>query len=189
MPTIFTRIQILPSADFGADGSPFQCHAPSTGLALVGLSVRSGEWIDQVTPLFAELLDDGSIGKELCGLSYGGRGGAPGELRVRPGHVVVGLQTRSGRYVDAIRLLEARWDGAAIVPSERSWTPWIGGRGGVERPERLLEPVGNAVAIGIAGSAGAFVETLTLVSGQVLQIPAGVATSAALSRGARSASV
>jgi len=189
MATIFTNIQVLPSADFGADGVPFHCHAPATGLALVGFSVRAGEWIDQVTPLFAELLDDGSIGKELSGHSYGGRGGTPVELRVRPSHVVIGLQTRSGRYVDAIRLLEARWDGAAIVTSETSWTPWIGGRGGVERPERLLEPLGSAVAIGIAGSAGAFVETLTLVGGQVLQLSAAAVTAAAGSRSARSASV
>lgn len=47
---------------------------PQPGLALIGLAIRAGEWIDHVTPIFAELLEDGTLGPEIHGPSYGGTG-------------------------------------------------------------------------------------------------------------------
>src|SRR3954468_5334040 len=114
MPTMFANIRVVPSVDVSAGGMPFFFQTPSPGLALIGLDVRAGEWIDQVTPVFAEMLDDGSLGTEICGPAFGGQGGVVRELRVRPGHVVTGLQTRSGSFVDAIRLRQAKWDGASL---------------------------------------------------------------------------
>ena len=91
------------------------------------------------------------------------------ELKVRPGHVVTGLQTRSGNYVDAIRFYQTRWDGSQLVTSESSWTQWAGapGMGGVERAERMAEPLGTAVAVGVAGRAGGYLDNLTLVAGEL----------------------
>ena len=186
MPTMFAKIRVVPSVDVSAGGMPFHCQAPSAGLALVGLDLRAGEWIDQVTPVFAELLDDGSLGSELYGASYGGHGGTVHQLRVQPGHVVIGLQTRSGSFVDAVRLLQSRWDGSSLALSESTWTPWVGGRGGVERPERTFEPFGSAVAMGIAGRAGAYVDNLTIVGAELLRVPGNIMTTATGTRSSRS---
>src|SRR5207237_140939 len=119
---------------------------------------------------------------ELHGASYGGSGGVPRELRVQPGQVVVGLQTRSAGFVDAIRLQQAKWDGASLAFANTSWTPWVGGPGGMERPERVVEPFGSGVAIGIAGRASTYVDNLTLIGAELVRLPGSVVTTTAGSR-------
>lgn len=190
MPTFFSNVRTLPFVDFSSGGMPFYCQHPSPGFALIGLDIRAGAWIDQVTPVFAELLDDGTLGSEVWGPVFGGDGGIVRDLRVAPGHVVTGIQTRSGNYVDAIRLLQSKWDGSAINISESKWTPWVGGwlNGGVERPERVLELSGGAVAIGIAGRAGSYVDNLTLVGADLVRVT-GTAVGKSTGRGSRASAV
>src|SRR5262245_61211941 len=151
MPILFTNVRIAPSVDSGSGGMPFQYQPPSSAMALVGFLVRAGNWIDQVTPIFAEMFEDGTLGPDVLGPSFGGRGGTSHELRVLPGHVVTAIQTRSGNFIDAIRLQQTRWDGS--LSDEFSWTPWCGSSdlGGVVRTERVAEPFGAAIAVGIAG--------------------------------------
>jgi hypothetical protein len=175
MPILFTNVRLAPSVDFGSGGMPFTYQPPHPSFALVGLVIRAGDWIDQVTPLFAELLEDGSTGPELRGPTFGGHGGSARELRVEAGCVVTGLQTRSGNFVDAVRLLQTRWDGSTLMP-EPTWTSWIGGNtmGGVERLERIVEPVGGAVAIGIAGRAGRYIDNLTIMTAELVRVPGTV---------------
>lgn len=172
MPILFTNVRTLPATDVGSGGMPFSYQPPHPGFALVGLMVRAGHWIDQVTPIFAELLEDGTLGPELHGPSFGGWGGTPYDLRVASGHVVTGIQTRSGNFVDAIRLLQARWDGSSIDMSAPKWTSWVGApmMGGVERMERLVEPDGAAIAVGLAGRAGAYVDNLTLIGAELVRV-------------------
>src|SRR5262249_39184723 len=123
------------------------------------------------TPIFAELLDDGTIGAELTGPSFGGFGGASHELRAASGWLVTGIQTRSGDFVDALRLRLARWDGTSLEASEARWAAGVGGSfGGVERADRLIEV--PSVAIGIAGRAGAYVDNLTLIGGEPVRVAA-----------------
>lgn len=190
MPTFFSNVRKLPFVDFGSGGMPFYCQHPNPGFALVGLDVRAGAWIDQVTPVFAELMEDGMLGPEVHGDSFGGHGGMMRELRVAPGHVVTGIQTRSGHFIDAIRLLQSKWDGSTLNLSESRWTPWVGGwqNGGVERPERILELSGGAIAIGIAGRAGWYVDNLTLISADVVRV-SGTAVAKSAGRSSRSTSV
>ncbi|HWE26670.1 MAG TPA: hypothetical protein VHB97_01655, partial [Polyangia bacterium] len=95
MLTKVSRICVLPVADLGKGGQPFFDQPLGSYLALVGFELRVGDWIDRVTPLFAALHDDGSVGVERRGQTYGGPGGVERELRVAPGCVVIGLQTRS----------------------------------------------------------------------------------------------
>jgi hypothetical protein len=190
MPTFFTNIRALPFVDFGSGGIPFYCQHPNPGFALVGLTVRAGDWIDQVTPVFAELLEDGTLGPEVYGQSYGGFGGSTRELRVAPGHLVTGIQTRSGNFVDAVRLLQSKWDGTSLNLSESKWTPWVGGRnqGGVERPERILELSGTMIAIGVAGRSGGYLDNLTLVGAELVRVT-GTAVAKSAGRGVRSPSL
>src|SRR5260370_19949087 len=117
----------LSCGDLGWGGMPFYHQHPNPGFALIGLTLKAGDWIDQVTPIFAELLDDGTLGPEIQGPAFGGSGGMVRELRIAPGHLVTGLQTRSGSYVDAVRLLESKWDGSSLNLSDSKWTPWVGG--------------------------------------------------------------
>ncbi len=187
MPILFTNVRIAPSVDVGSGGLPFVTQPPHAGFALVGLMLRVGSWIDQVTPVYAEMLEDGTLGPAIHGHSYGGHGGMIHELRCAPGHVVIGMQTRSGNFLDAVRLMQARWDGALQI-NEASWTPWMGGMGGVERLERIAEPYGNTIAVGIAGRAGAFVDNLTLVSAELMRVtgsPIAKTTGDRPSRGAK----
>ncbi len=190
MPILLTNIRTLPSTDFSSGGMPFQYQPPAPGFALVGLVVRAGHWIDQVAPIFAELLEDGSFGSEIQGPTFGGWGGSPYELRVLPGHVVTGIQTRSGSYVDAVRLLQAKWDGTQLDMSTTRWTQWVGApnQGGVERMERLVEPHGAAVAVGIAGRAGHYVDNLTLVSAELVRVNGTAVGKSANNRGSRASS-
>jgi hypothetical protein len=172
MPILLTNMRTLPSTDFSSGGMPFAYQPPTPGFALIGLVVRAGAWIDQVAPVFAELLEDGTLGAEHQGPAFGGYGGTPYELRVSPGHVVTGIQTRSGNYVDAIRLLQTKWDGTSLDISTTRWTAWIGApnQGGVERMERFVEPHGAAVAVGVAGRAGHYLDNLTLVSAELVRV-------------------
>ena len=170
MPIVFSNVRTAPSVDFSAGGMPFVCQPPAPGFALIGIQVRAGDWIDQVAPIYAELLEDGTLGPATVGSHFGGYGGVLREVRCAPGHVVTGLQTRSGNFVDAVRLLETHWDGTLHLGDSR-WTPWVGGPGGVERPERLAEPSG-AIVIGIAGRSGAFIDNLTIVSAEPMRFSA-----------------
>ncbi|HZS37474.1 MAG TPA: hypothetical protein VFF06_11645 [Polyangia bacterium] len=187
MPILFSKVRVVPSTDFGSGGMPFECHAPHPGFALVGLQLRVGDWIDQVTPVFAELDEDGGVGPELFGSSHGGYGGHLRQLRVAPGCVATGLQTRSGSFIDGVRLLQARWDGTSL--GESAWTEWVTGAsiGGVERPERIVEPYGRSVIVGIAGRAMGYVDNLTVVCAELSRI-SSTAITAQTSRGHRSAS-
>lgn len=184
MPILLTNVRTLPSTDVSSGGMPFSHQPPQTGFALVGLLVRAGDWIDQVSPLYAEMLEDGTLGAELQGPAFGGHGGTVYELRVAPGHVVTGIQTRSGNFVDAIRLSQSRWDGTTLDPSTTKWTQWVGApnRGGVERVERMVEPQGAAVAVGIAGRAGHFVDNLTLIAAELIRV-SGTAVARGNARG------
>lgn len=172
MPILLDHVRVLPSTDLGPGGSPFTLLAPQPGFALVGVRLRVGDWVDRVEPLFAEMLDDGRLGVEAAGGAAGGEGGLRvEELRAPAGHVVTGLQTRSGSYVDAVRLLVTRWSGG-LRASATTWTPWLGGRagGGVLREARLAVPQGRSVAVGVTGRAGRFVDALSLVSAEVTQL-------------------
>ena len=171
MPYLFSNVRTLPSFDVSSGGMPFSAPPPGTSFALVGLSIRAGAWIDQVTPIFAELLEDGHVGTPVNGPSYGGHGGVLQELRCAPGCVVTGIQTRSGSFVDAIRLLQTRWDGN-LQPAESMWTPWVGGHGGVERAERVVDPSSAGIVIGLTGRAGLYVDNLTVVVGEPMRIAA-----------------
>jgi hypothetical protein len=86
--------------------------------------------------------------------------------------VVTGIQTRSGRYVDAVRLLQSRWDGNNLQPADSHWTAWVGGHGGVERAERIVDPASSGIVIGLAGRAGLYLDNLTVTVGEPMRIAA-----------------
>src|SRR5262245_48538862 len=73
----------------------FEDSAPD-GAVLVGLKIRSGAFVDGVTPIYADVRSDGLIAdRKLPGRDIGGRGGNEVDV-LRPGHVVVGFNLRRG---------------------------------------------------------------------------------------------
>jgi hypothetical protein len=158
MSILFGNIQMGPVVDHGFGGEDFTRIAPHPSCAMVGLIVRSGNWIDRVTPIFAQVREDGTLGLEFNGQPIGGDGGTMRRLlKVSPGHVVVGLQTRSGNYVDAVRLYEAPWDGNTLGTPR--WTEWVGGDDGAERTPFMCTE--GHLLIGISGRAARYLDALT----------------------------
>jgi hypothetical protein len=159
MSILFGNIQVGSVVDHGFGGEDFTRMSPHPGCAMVGLIVKSGAWIDRVTPIFAQLKEDGTFGLEFNGQSIGGEGGMTRRLlKLSPGHVAVGLQTRSGTYVDAVRLYEASWDGSTL--GQPRWTDWIGGEGDAPERQAFMPPDGH-VLIGVAGRAHRYLDALT----------------------------
>lgn len=67
-------------------------------LALAGFVVRSGDIIDGLTPIFAEIgKQDKQFKSKRIGKSFGGEGGAPTEL-YREGYIVTGIDLIRGYY-------------------------------------------------------------------------------------------
>ena len=160
----------------------FVAAPPHPAFVLVGLCVRTGAWLDAVTPIYSELLDDGRLGAEVMGPRFGGLGGTGESLiRASPGHLIVGIQTRGGAFVDALRLAEASWDGRELGVVR--WTAWTGGdRGaGIERRPFLTAGAEREVLVGICGRARSYVEALSGVAATVHRI-----SSAPLARAQRS---
>ena len=163
MSIFFSHMHTGPIVDMGFGGEDFVRLSPQPSCALVGLVIKAGAWIDRITPIFAELRDDG-IGDELMGEHIGGHGGYMRRmLRCSPGCVAVGIQTRSGNYVDAVRLLEAPWDGSRTGTPR--WTDWVGGEhgGGAERTPFITAVDQGEVIIGLAGRAAGYIDALTCV--------------------------
>jgi len=169
MPMTFSNWRV--DAIDGPQEGSFVAASPHGGFALTGLVVRAGAWVDAVGALFSELLDDGRLGAEVVGPRFGGPGGyGESVIRATPGHVFVGIQTRGGAFVDAVRLAEAAWDGRDIGAVR--WTTWVGGdgSGGIERRPFLTNAGNRELLVGLGGRARTYVEALSGVAATVHRV-------------------
>jgi hypothetical protein len=78
------------------------------GSLLVGVRVRSGQWIDAVTPLFSAVQSDGTLSPPFPGHEVGGKGGAAQPDLLLSGYVVVGINRCSGTVLDAFQIVWRR---------------------------------------------------------------------------------
>ncbi|WP_437551506.1 hypothetical protein WME97_10005 [Sorangium sp. So ce367] len=85
----------------GTGGSWFDIPCAHDEVA-IGLYGRSGALVDQVGLVCAPLQANGSIGPYSTRGSAGGYGGGPFSTLCPSGEVLVGLEGRSGKYVDQI---------------------------------------------------------------------------------------
>ena len=111
----------------------FSESAPPNSL-LVGVRIRSGQWIDAVTPLFAAIQPDGRLGAAFPGHEEGGRGGTAQPDFVHDGYVVAGINRRAGVVLDAVQIIWRPWTGSGMKSGPVLLSPWIGGSGGTEIP-------------------------------------------------------
>lgn len=76
--------------------------APFT--ALSGVIVRHGDIIDAVTPIYAEVAPDGTLGAAIEGNRYGGTGGGVTRLE-KEGHLITEIQLTRGSYFGASHVI------------------------------------------------------------------------------------
>ncbi|MBP0019733.1 MAG: hypothetical protein J7647_19540 [Cyanobacteria bacterium SBLK] len=103
--------------------------AINKNLALVGLKVRSGDVIDAITPIYAVITPDFTLGKQVDGVQYGGMGGGETPL-VRDGCIVTGVNLYRGDYFgrEEIIHIELIWQKLTQkgIDSEEVFSPKLG---------------------------------------------------------------
>lgn len=90
---------------FGGSGNDFRDTCPA-GQFLVGLSGRSGQWVDQISITCAPLDVNGSTaGTPFNGPTRGGNGGGPYAKTCLPGHIITGVTIMMTDQNEHVRLL------------------------------------------------------------------------------------
>ncbi|HVJ17437.1 MAG TPA: hypothetical protein VM686_18550 [Polyangiaceae bacterium] len=135
----------------GTGGSHFNHAGPNPDHALVGLEIWSGDVVDAVAPIFAQLLPGGHLGPIHVGPKSGGPGGRPTTIYL-PGQVLVGIWVHWGAVVDKVRLAFRAWTPTGVSGRE-TWSDIVGGLGGDQGPAEYLHESGRC-AIAVHGKAG-----------------------------------
>src|SRR5688500_19598712 len=91
-------------------------------VGIKAIAVRSGAYLDQLAATY----DVG--GGSTVAPTHGGQGGGPTSLQFVPNEKVIGIQGRSGAYVDQISILTAVIYGGGDPPYLQTYGPY--GRGG-----------------------------------------------------------
>lgn len=96
--------QFIPVGSFGKGGALDDIINENSTLkgkelAFVALKVRHGNVIDAITPIYAEISPDLSLGETVVGKQYGGKGGGETVLE-RRGFIVTGINLYRGDYFE-----------------------------------------------------------------------------------------
>lgn len=159
----------------GPGGGEFRddCGA---GRYLVGVSIRSGGWVDAIFPLCAVHMAQGQFAKWKRGPRHGGTGGSPllKDAVCPPDHFVIGLKfgvtQRDKHYIDWVAVQCIRMKATA-----QSFDICLHTGGGCSMQRLGLGPFWQTCpnvrgdqewATGIRGSSGAFVDALGLICGR-----------------------
>ncbi|MHC5861346.1 hypothetical protein [Nostoc sp.] len=102
----------------------------SSKLALVGLKVRSGDIIDAITPIFAEITPNLNFEKKQEGQRIGGTGGSE-TLLEKEGYIITGINYERGNYfgrdeVIHIQLIWSKLTPQGIDQNAKFVSPKIG---------------------------------------------------------------
>jgi hypothetical protein len=121
-------------------------------MAVVGVRVRAGSYIDAIAPIYAELHADGTLGQRVRVELVGGSGGSEPVEYLLDGHIVVALNVKQGVVLDGLQVIFARWTSNGVDPTTETPTAWIGGPGG-GAPSVLRGP-DRHLAVGFHGRVG-----------------------------------
>lgn len=166
------------SREGGLGGLPFLRMCPQ-GYGLVGLRGRGGSLIDAIYPVCGSIADGPNIPRGFSSQIpldvVGGSGGTGYERLCPEGTHVTGARGRvSGDFVRGVSLF------CGIIAEQQAD---VENQGSTSRGSGGLPPIGDAsegrsfrhscpdgyVAVGISGQAGAYVDSLAFVCGQVTQ--------------------
>ncbi len=79
------------------------------GYVIVGLSIRSSRYVDQLRILWQKWTSSGpNSSEEVQSQILGGPKGRPFDLKVPAGEVAIGIHGRAGTYIDRISLITAK---------------------------------------------------------------------------------
>ena len=144
----------------GGGDSSFRDLCPA-GQYLVGLRVRSGLWVDQMSIACAPVKPDGSIGARSHGPARGGNGGGPSEKTCGASHIIhgMGLQmtARDRQVREFVLYCRATTDG-----SQHSLSL---GNGATTFPSIQQNCPSGEAATGIQGRVGRDVNAVGLICG------------------------
>jgi hypothetical protein len=110
----------------GGGGTAFddvQATTASPPASFKRIGVRSGIYVDKLESVYT--LENGGTST----FGHGGDGGSPASFDFVPNEIVIGIQGRSGAYVDQISFLTAVIYGGGDPPLLRTYGPY-GGTGG-----------------------------------------------------------
>lgn len=147
----------------GGSGGSSYTRSCGVSAVLVGIQVRFGSWIDQLTPVCRPIAANGALGNAFTLARIGGTGGINIEQANCPtGKVVAGVVARWASFIDSVELRCATWDAASKTRSSSTTSGGTAGAGGGVTTTSLSCPAGQ-VAKAFKGKAGSFVDSLSVV--------------------------
>ncbi|MCA9471573.1 MAG: hypothetical protein MRJ96_08300 [Nitrospirales bacterium] len=142
---------------------------------MVGVTTKSGSWIDALGLICQEVNHDGSLGEDYTRKPVGGSGGTGRIDRCGDGRVVGGFHARSGMFVNGITMFCPRWDAAKKRPrnfkspkdvkscnTECAFAGAPGTPFGGTRSDDFFCP-GNKVGKALRGKYGTYIDSVSFV--------------------------
>lgn len=151
----------------GTHGYNLDCG--STGV-MVGVTVKWGQWIDQLGLICRTVKADGTLGSFYTRGPVGGQGGnQSGPSQCREGFVVVSVAGQSGSFVDSFHGHCKRWDAAGRKPTgETVWDVKVANHKPLSGYNRF-PCLGTAVGKALRGKYGWYIDSLQFVCDQYNQ--------------------
>ena len=145
---------------FGGNGGGAFVHYCPNGTYIIGISGRTGDWIDAIQPICARWNSGPeAFGPPVKGSTAGGSGGGPATLMCPAGMVVRGWEIAKVQAGDAVVVKYVRPQCESVVRGGGSIPGRFGGDGDAAPSDRMGYkcPEGQ-FANGIYGTSGAFVD-------------------------------
>lgn len=173
--TAFHSIPALAAKEYapvGGGGDSSARDVCPAGQFLIGMRVRSGAWMDQMSITCGAINPDGSIGTQSNGPTRGGNGGGPSQGTCGAGKIVSGLGmlfTEGNRQVLTIDLNCRSTTGPDRSNFRLGQEP-----PGFSRFPTEIQPCPNGeAAVGVQGRYGRHVNALGLICGTFAQVVPG----------------
>ncbi len=149
----------------GGSGGVAAMLACSRDRVMVGVSVRSGAWLDSIAARCVSVGANGRwSGTPQSTNRLGGNGGEPHLLDCNENEAVTAISGRAGGYIDRLALRCSALTDALHVADDSAFRGAVGGTGGA--PFNRIECPAKLAATGFALRTGAFVDQIKLVCGQ-----------------------
>jgi len=149
-----------PVGGTGGAAATLKCDS---GQVMVGVTVRSGNWLDSIAPRCATPDATGAWANDARGPRAGGSGGTTETERCPSDHAVSAISGRATALIDKLRIRCRPLASETSTTGEEILGGVVGGNGGTEFG-RIACPT-DLAATGFAVRTGAYVDQLKLICG------------------------